>query len=123
MGFGPGFLASWLSPPSWPVLGAAFILLVSHFIIDTYIPVMLWAKYLRRAPQFKDVVAAGEVKLVPTAAKPWSDKVIDRVTYLSDVEAFKASFATPVGAILYITMDQFLHVAFLLPVALLMAAQ
>jgi hypothetical protein len=25
-------------------------LLVSHFIIDTYIPVYLWAKYLRRIP-------------------------------------------------------------------------
>jgi hypothetical protein len=106
------------------------ILFFSHFVIDTYIPVMLWAKYLRRAPQFADVVPPvvltkeqvegllrGEGKI---KGRGWSDYEVDRITYKSDEEAFKAFFMTPVGAILCITMDQFLHIAFLLPVAWLM---
>ena len=40
----------------WWCLG---ILWLSHFIIDTYWPVMMWAKYLRRADQFKHVKRYG----------------------------------------------------------------
>jgi hypothetical protein len=107
------------------------ILWVSHFIIDTYWPVMMWAKYLRRAPQFKDVVKP--VLLTPEQVEDlktgkgivrgvgWSDKEIDRITYKSDEDAFKAFFMTPVGAILCITMDQLFHLWFLWPVAWLVA--
>jgi len=92
---------------------ATGILLTSHFIIDTYIPVMLWAKYLRRAPQFEGV---GMTRIM----RPWQDKVVDPITYKTDAEAFKAFAATPIGLVLMITMDQFFHIAFLLPVAWLM---
>ncbi len=92
---------------------ALLLLLTSHFIIDTYIPVMLWAKYLRLAPQFAQV----GVRQPPQG---WQDKVVEPVTFNGDVEAFKAFFATNVGAILCITMDQFLHIGFLLPIAWLM---
>lgn len=77
-----------------PLLGACYslaILFTSHFVIDSYIPVLLWAKYLRRAPQF----SAGT----------------------SNEEAFKAFAATPIGLVLMIVMDQFFHIAFLLPIA------
>lgn len=113
------------------------ILWGSHFFIDTYWPVMMWAKYLRRAPQFQDVVKpvwvpirsetvlpSGQkvigIKLERKPRPGWSDKVVDRITYDSDVDAFKAFFGTPVGAILCITMDQLCHIACLLPVAWLM---
>jgi len=121
------------------------ILWVSHFIIDTYWPVMMWAKYLRRAPQFKDVqkygpradgsyamsnaqfeqmMRPGGMVLATTGSvqrKGWSDKGIDRITYANDEEAFKAFFMTPIGSILCITMDQLFHIACLWPVAWLIA--
>lgn len=103
------------------------LLVASHYVIDSYVPVVLWAKHLRRAPQFDDVVrpvtltkeqldsivgGTGRVKGVG-----WSDNVVDRITYASDEEAFKAFASTPIGCILMVTIDQLLHVAFLLPVA------
>lgn len=99
-----GFRDNWL---------ALTILFVSHFFIDTYIPVMLWAKHLRKAPQFEGV---GRTRVF----QPWQDNVVDQVGYKTDEDAFKAFAATNIGLVLMITMDQFLHIAFLLPVAWLM---
>jgi hypothetical protein len=124
-GWGPELVLGW---HFWSSLA---ILWLSHFGIDTYWPVMMWAKHLRKAPQFNDVIkpvtltkeqldnviaGKGVVKGVG-----WSDKVVDRITYDSDKKAFKAFFATPIGAILCITMDQLFHLAFLGPVAWLVA--
>lgn len=89
------------------------ILFGSHYIIDSYVPVMLWAKYLRKAVQFELVG-----KQVPH--QPWQDKVVEQRGYENDEEAFKAFASTPLGLILLITMDQFFHIAFLLPIAYLM---
>jgi hypothetical protein len=123
-----GWECLWNTWQFWWSLG---ILWTTHFVIDTYIPVMLWAKYLRRAPQFKDVVPpvmltkeqldnlmAGKGLVV---GRGWSDKEVDRITYKNDEEAFKAFFMTPIGSILCITMDQLFHIACLWPVAWLMA--
>ncbi len=91
------------------------ILFVTHYVIDSYVPVMLWAKYLRKAPQF-DLV----IKSLPNNGemRGWSDKVIESSgLYRTDVDAFKAMSGTPLGLILIITMDQFLHILCLLPVA------
>lgn len=98
------------------VVIAATILFMSHFVIDTYIPVMLWAKHLRRAPQFTTTV-------FNPVTNGWQDKQVEGLNQPSDVEAFKALFSTPVGAILCITMDQLFHIAFLLPVAWLIVAR
>lgn len=108
---------------------ATVILYVSHYIIDSYIPVMLWAKYLRRAPQFADVVPPvtltkeqldallrGEGSIVGVG---WTTDR-DRITYKNDEEAFKAMAATNLGLLLMIVMDQFFHICFLIPVAWLM---
>ena len=117
----------------WWCLG---ILWLSHFIIDTYWPVMMWAKYLRRADQFKHVKrygprADGSYTMTAqqfrqfmehgTVVTGWQDKVVDEITYANDAEAFKAFFNTGIGAILCITMDQLFHLAFLWPVAWLIA--
>jgi hypothetical protein len=66
------------------------VLFVSHFIIDSYIPVILWAKYCRKYPGFE--------------GKSLED-------------GFKELISTPLGIILMIVMDQFFHICFLLPVA------
>lgn len=94
------------------ILVSLAILFGTHFIIDSYVPVMLWAKYLRKAPQFDNI---GE----RPPLRPWQDKVVELRYYENDEEAFKAFASTPLGLILLITMDQFLHIACLLPVAAL----
>lgn len=88
-GFIPLLLFMGLAP--WALATSWFILLASHFIIDTYIPVYLWAKYIRRIP---DVREGGQ-------------------------RAFKALFGTPLGVVLFIAVDQIVHLLFLLPVVCL----
>lgn len=70
------------------------VLFVSHFIIDTYIPVYLWAKYLRRAPQLQNA-ALGEK---------------------TGNQVFGEMWGSPVYPILFIAVDQILHLTFLWPV-------
>lgn len=94
---------------------ATFILFATHFIIDSYVPVMLWAKYLRRAPQFQNV---GTLRSVGQ----WQDNVVEQNNHLTDTDAFVAFVQTPLGLVLTITMDQFLHIACLGPVAWMMAS-
>ena len=109
----------------WQFYVAFAILFVSHYIIDSYVPVMLWAKHLRKASEFSYVVPPmtltkeqheafmkGEMKI---HAVGWSDKVVDHVMYPNDKEAFKAFAHTPIGVVLMITIDQLFHIAFLLP--------
>lgn len=72
---------------------ALSLLWLSHFAIDTYVPVYVWAKYLRRAPQLQ---------------KP-----------PSELEGFKALAKEPLGLFLVIAMDQAWHILFLFPVATL----
>lgn len=103
MGMGPGDIGLSLA-----------ILFGTHFVIDTYIPVMLWAKFLRKAPQFDNV---GERPA--SESRGWQDNVVEKTYYASDIDAFVAFAQTPLGLILMITMDQFLHIACLLPVAML----
>lgn len=113
---------------------ACAILWVSHFIIDTYWPVMMWAKYLRRADQFNHVKkhgrrTDGSFSMTEQQYKQlmegkgqlgWSDMVVDEITYANDREAFKAFFMTPIGGLLCITIDQLCHIACLIPVVWLM---
>jgi hypothetical protein len=68
------------------------MLFFSHFFIDSYVPVILWAKYLRKDPAFSDPNNTTE-------------------------QAFLKMIEKPIGVILMITMDQFFHIAFLLPIA------
>lgn len=87
----------------------------SHYVIDSYVPVMLWAKHLRKAPQFDDVRRSSQR---PHVNGSWRDRELEKVVYASDEAAFRAFASTPLGLILVITMDQFLHIACLLPVAI-----
>lgn len=98
---------------------AAGLLFVSHFIIDSYVPVMLWAKYFRKAPQFDGVVKkfSKPTETEELTNGQWKNTIIDKITYASDEEAFIAYVSTPIGLVLMITMDQLFHITFLLPIA------
>lgn len=73
------------------IVVSILLLFISHFFEDTYYPVMLWAKYVRKPPEF----ATGE----------------------SDETAFIKWASTPLGKILAIVADQLVHLVFLLPIA------
>lgn len=85
----------------WEIAASWAILFVSHFIEDTYIPVFLWAKYIRRIPAICDIGLTSNGKS-------------DRQT--KERAAFKELFGTPLGLVLFLTIDQLIHLLFLLPI-------
>lgn len=88
VGFVPLFCFCDFSLVEWLV--ATNILFWSHFCEDTYIPVFLWAKYIRKPPEMAcEDPHAGFVAFIQTA----------------------------MGKILMIAIDQIIHLAFLFPIA------
>jgi len=86
----------------WGLPISLLTLFLSHFIIDTYIPVFLWAKFVRKVPELSKNSGPGE----------------DR--YLSSKKMFGKLFKeSPVHAILFIAVDQILHLTFLWIIVLL----
>jgi len=75
------------------------ILFWSHFIEDTYYPVFLWVKYVRKPPQFNFKYAKSS----------------------EDKERFLSFVQTNLGLILMIAIDQIIHISFLIPIAWLIA--
>ena len=73
----------------------SMILFLSHFVEDTYIPVYLWAKYIR---------------------KPAEMKSVEDMQY-----GFRVFSSTPLGKILMIAVDQIIHLFFVMIVAILIA--
>lgn len=45
-------IAYWLGAPVCLRITSYLLLFVTHFVIDSYVPVAVWAKHLRRVPQF-----------------------------------------------------------------------
>jgi len=66
----------------------ATILFISHYIEDSYLPVYLWAKYIRKAPEFS-------------------------TPGVSELDRFKAFASTVLGKILLIVVDQIIHILYL----------
>lgn len=96
----------WICGLSWMQMGlAAVILFFSHFAEDTYYPVYLWAKYIRRPPEMtqprKSTGVDGYVSILPPDPKA----------------GFVEFIQTPLGKILMIAIDQIIHIAFLFPIA------
>jgi hypothetical protein len=102
-GFIPLFLFCHFSFLEWFV--ALNILFWSHFGEDTYVPVFLWAKYIRRPPEMteprKKTGLDGYVSILPPDPKA----------------GFVDFIQTAMGKILMIAIDQIIHIAFLLPIA------
>lgn len=78
------------------------ILFWSHFIEDSYYPVFLWAKYVRKPAEF---LLVGKAEDLSSSGYPKNDK-----------EAFLMFVMTPLGKILMIAVDQIIHLAFLFPI-------
>lgn len=83
------------------------ILFISHFIEDTYYPVYLWAKYIRKPPEMTD---------------PWKETYsrVDGTTAIKvhppdPKRGFVEFVQTSLGKILMITIDQIIHLLFLIP--------
>lgn len=70
----------------------ATILFLSHYIEDSYLPVYLWAKYIRKAPEFSTQAAPGAI---------------------TELDRFKAFASTVLGKILLIAIDQIIHILYL----------
>lgn len=81
---------------SWLKLAAiASILFMSHFAEDTYIPVYLWARFIRKPPQLR----------IDNSQKGFS-------AWLTEDPVL--------SKILLIAIDQIIHVSFLVPVAMIL---
>lgn len=80
------------------------ILFWSHFIEDTYLPVFIWAKYIRKPPEmtepYKWTAEDGYVHVMPPDPK----------------KGFIEFIKTPMGKILMIVIDQIIHLMFLFPI-------
>jgi hypothetical protein len=94
-----GIIFNW-----WETLLAINVLFWSHFGEDTYIPVYLWAKYIRRPPEMTEPIKQtqldGYVQLLPPDPKV----------------GFGLFIQGALGKILMITIDQIIHFAFLFPI-------
>jgi len=84
------------------------ILFWSHFAEDTYVPVFLWAKYIRKPPEM---------------VEPWKESYTQedgtisfRVHPPNPKRGFGVWVQTPMGKILMIAIDQIIHLAFLFPI-------
>lgn len=91
----------------WEWLIALNILFWSHFAEDTYVPVYLWAKYIRRPPEMTE---------------PWKETYLRsdghtaiRVHPPDPKKGFADFVQTSLGKILMIVIDQIIHLAFLFP--------
>ena len=83
------------------------ILFWSHFFEDTYVPVYLWAKYIRKPPEMTE---------------PWKEvytrvdgETVFKVHPPDPKHGFVQFVQTPLGKILMIAIDQIIHLAFLFP--------
>lgn len=89
---------------SWcKIVIGTIVLFLSHFVEDTYIPVYLWAKYIRKPPQMKNEKPnIGFSKWIGGIPTPVKNGI---------------PYDPSLAKILMIAIDQIIHIAFLLPIA------
>ena len=87
------FSFSWIE---WLI--SAAVLFGSHHILDTYILVALWAKYVRKAPEMID---------------PILDPNTEKLHLPNIEEGFKRYNQTSIGLLLSIVVDQIFHLCVL----------
>lgn len=89
----------------WELLISLNILFWSHFVEDTYIPVYLWARFIRKPPEM----------VRPSTSVDIADGYI-HVSPPDPKKGFGEFVQTPLGKILMIAIDQIIHLAFLWPI-------
>jgi hypothetical protein len=85
------------------------LLFWSHFLEDTYLPVYLWAKYIRRPPE-----------MMEPRKEPFRQEngvMAFKVLSPDPQKGFVEFIQTPLGKILMIAIDQIIHLTFLFPIA------
>lgn len=108
MGFAP-LLCLLMWDSSWKLIVSMNVLFWSHFVEDTYAPVLWWVKYVRRPP---------ELNPTPLFEETTERGVLEN-RERTDEERFRRFVSTPLGAILMVSIDQIVHLLFLwVPVAL-----
>ena len=80
-------LLFWLGVNNTQIIICTLVLFLSHFVEDTYIPVYLWARYIRRVPS---------IRKGPNHRKE-----------------FEIFISGNLGKILMIAIDQIIHLTFL----------
>ena len=133
---------SWSLPWSLSMTVGIFL---SHFVEDTYLPVLWWAKYVRCPPQMRRRLvesADGQWSILDYdgsggcfALPSWTDAESAFILRLKagearksvqkdlDLDGFISFVSEPLGKSLLIAVDQIVHIAFLLPAAYMLAAQ
>lgn len=127
----------------------AALVFASHFVEDTYLPVLYWAKYVRRPPSMRwrielgdsgtPVLVGPEIRAAGGAVRdlPSGDERMRRDTIVGEVADGRMSLrearrrldrmgfmdfvSDPLGKILMIAVDQIVHLVFLVPVAAALA--
>lgn len=89
----------------WEWVISLNVLFWSHFIEDTYLPVYLWAKYIRRPSE----MTTSHHETYMREDGSMASKVLPPDPKWGFVEFIK----TPLGKILMITIDQIIHLCFL----------
>jgi hypothetical protein len=105
VGFIP--LMCFLKYSFWEWLIALNVLFWSHFAEDTYLPVFLWAKYIRRPSEMTEPWKETYTRVDGSAAF--------RVHPPDPKRGFGEFVQTPIGKILMIAIDQIIHLTFLFP--------
>lgn len=92
---------------NWEWVFGLNILFWSHFCEDTYLPVYLWAKHIRKPPEM---------------IEPWKEtymrpngEMAFKVHPADPKRGFVEFVQTPLGKILMIAIDQIIHLSFLFP--------
>jgi len=96
---------------------AVNILFWSHFVEDTYVPVYLWAKYVRKPPEMTNPRKA---EVILQQQEDGSFQPHQAVLPPDPKVGFVEFIQTPMGKILMIAIDQIIHIAFLIPIAWMM---
>lgn len=91
----------------WEWLVGINILFWSHFFEDTYLPVYLWAKYVRRPPEMTEAWKEPYTRV--------DGEIAFKVHPPDPKRGFIEFVQTPLGKILMIAIDQIIHLAFLFP--------
>lgn len=105
LGFAP--LMYFLGFSAWEWFFGVNILFWSHFFEDTYVPVYLWAKYIRKPPEMIEPWKESYTRVDGTVAV--------KVHPPDPKRGFGEFVQTTLGKILMIAIDQIIHLAFLFP--------
>jgi len=95
----------------------AGILFFSHFFEDTYLPVFVWAKLIRKPPEMFPPVGLEVKTQTGASGLVVGIEGVDIVPPEPGIKEFVAFASTPLGKILLIALDQIIHLVFLIPVA------